>query len=284
MDSLPLVSVGIPTYNRPEGLEKTLTQLRAQTYSNIEIIVSDNHSPSKRVQEIALACKALDTRIQFFRQEKNIEAEPNFNFVFHRAKGKYFMWMSDDDDFDTNYISVLVDFLEHHPDYVHAVGIALYERNGEILLQEANDSVEGNTPTKRVIQYINDVRKNGLFYGLFRRNLPINTPFQNRVGTDWCLIATLAWYGKLKRVPTTTYRRSLDGGSASRERMTNRWKMHGLKKLLFESYVAYQVSTGIFTDSLKHEGSFFLKTYIFIRLHFKFIWNSVRKRCDPTYV
>lgn len=284
MLSTPLVSVGIPAYNRPEGLEQTLTRLKAQTYSNLEIIVSDNHSPTLRVQEVALACKAKDNRIQFFRQEKNIEAEPNFNFVFNQSKGKYFMWMSDDDDFDTNYIEVLVRFLEDNPDYVHAVGIALYERDGQILLREENDSIEGNSGMARVVQYINNVRKNGLFYGLFRCDLPIDHPFQNRVGTDWCLIAKLAWYGKIKRIPSTSYRRSLDGGSASRERMTNRWQLKGLKKILFESYVAYQVTTGIFTGSLQNEGSFLLKAYIFIRLHIKFVWNSIRKRLDPAYV
>ena len=47
-----LVSIGLPTYNRPENLEKALKCITNQTYKNIEIIVSDNASPNYKVQEI----------------------------------------------------------------------------------------------------------------------------------------------------------------------------------------------------------------------------------------
>ncbi|MEL6166686.1 MAG: glycosyltransferase, partial [Cyanobacteria bacterium J06628_3] len=41
----PLVSIIIPTYNRPEYLNLALASAVQQTYQNIEIIVSDNCSP-----------------------------------------------------------------------------------------------------------------------------------------------------------------------------------------------------------------------------------------------
>ena len=44
----PLVSVGIPTYNRPKGLKRLLKQIQNQTYKNIEIIVSDNCSENEK--------------------------------------------------------------------------------------------------------------------------------------------------------------------------------------------------------------------------------------------
>ena len=52
MDSSPLVSVGVPTYNRPKQLDATLRYLITQDYNNIEIIVSDNHSDKPDVVEI----------------------------------------------------------------------------------------------------------------------------------------------------------------------------------------------------------------------------------------
>ncbi|MBU4370171.1 glycosyltransferase [Patescibacteria group bacterium] len=42
-----LVSVGIPTYNRPESLRRTLECITSQTYKNLEIIISDNCSPNQ---------------------------------------------------------------------------------------------------------------------------------------------------------------------------------------------------------------------------------------------
>ena len=49
---LPLVSIGIPTYNRPEGLRKLLDSMLNQTYKNIELIVSDNATPGNTVDEL----------------------------------------------------------------------------------------------------------------------------------------------------------------------------------------------------------------------------------------
>ena len=48
----PLVSIGIPTYNRPAELQQVLKCLTAQTYKNLEIIVSDNASKDSSTQEM----------------------------------------------------------------------------------------------------------------------------------------------------------------------------------------------------------------------------------------
>jgi glycosyltransferase involved in cell wall biosynthesis len=52
MENEPLVSVGIPCYNRPEGLKRTLECITGQTYKNLEIIVSDNCSPDPEVERV----------------------------------------------------------------------------------------------------------------------------------------------------------------------------------------------------------------------------------------
>ena len=67
----PLVSVGIPTYNRPEGLRRTLECITGQTYRNLEIIVSDNCSPDPEVERVVRSFMAHDARIQYFRQPEN---------------------------------------------------------------------------------------------------------------------------------------------------------------------------------------------------------------------
>ena len=41
-----LISICIPTYNRPEHLKNCLNSLAKQTYKNFEVCVSDNHSNS----------------------------------------------------------------------------------------------------------------------------------------------------------------------------------------------------------------------------------------------
>ena len=45
MHTYPLVTIGIPTYNRADHyLREALTSALSQTYANLEIIVSDNCS------------------------------------------------------------------------------------------------------------------------------------------------------------------------------------------------------------------------------------------------
>ena len=45
----PVVTIGIPTYQRPELLDKTLNRLLLQTFNNIKIIVSDNGTDSELI-------------------------------------------------------------------------------------------------------------------------------------------------------------------------------------------------------------------------------------------
>jgi glycosyltransferase involved in cell wall biosynthesis len=104
----PLVSVGIPTYNRPEGLRQTLQCITGQTYKNLEIIVSDNCSPGYESDSVIREFINRDSRIRYFRQEKNIGPIKNFQFVLKEAAGEYFIWAADDDLWDYSFIESLV--------------------------------------------------------------------------------------------------------------------------------------------------------------------------------
>ena len=103
MENSPLVSVGIPTYNRPKSLIRTLNSILHQTYKNLEIIISDNCSTNADVEKIVMKLCSKDSRIKYFRQKKNMEAAYNFNFVKNNSNGKYFMWLADDDWLDYDY-------------------------------------------------------------------------------------------------------------------------------------------------------------------------------------
>ena len=56
----PLVSVGIPTFSRPEELRKALECICRQEYSQLEIIVGDNASPGPATE----ACSQLHGKRQ----------------------------------------------------------------------------------------------------------------------------------------------------------------------------------------------------------------------------
>jgi glycosyltransferase involved in cell wall biosynthesis len=105
----PLVSIGIPTYNRPEGLKRTLEKIVNQTYPYLEIIVSDNGSNTNETELVINEFVKSDNRIKYFRQEVNKGLIFNFHFVLARASSNYFMWATDDDYFENlDLVEILV--------------------------------------------------------------------------------------------------------------------------------------------------------------------------------
>ncbi|MEZ9464545.1 glycosyltransferase family 2 protein [Vibrio splendidus] len=113
-----LVSVGIPTYNRPEELDQCLTLIRKQTYKNIEIIVSDNASEkSDIIEQVVNKHISEDSRIRFYQQEDNIGSIGNFRFVLEKASADFFMWAADDDELEFNYIEMLLPELKTTEEY-----------------------------------------------------------------------------------------------------------------------------------------------------------------------
>ena len=107
-----LVSIGLPTYNRSDALRKMLEIVVTQTYSNLEIIVSDNASPDAKVKEVIEEFSRKDSRIKHYRQDKNIGVLANAEFVLRQAHGEYFTWFSDDDWRSPEFIELLVEELE----------------------------------------------------------------------------------------------------------------------------------------------------------------------------
>ncbi len=104
MQGSPLVSVGLPTYNRPEGLRRALECIIKQSYGNLEIIVSDNASPGDETGRVVGEYMARDGRISYVRQDRNIGVIPNFQYVLANSAGEYFMWAADDDEWDPSFI------------------------------------------------------------------------------------------------------------------------------------------------------------------------------------
>lgn len=103
----PLVSIGIPTYNRANSyLKQALKSAVSQTYQHIEIIVSDNCSSDDTESVVK---EFRDPRIRYYRQNKNIGAVPNCNFCLEQSQGTYFLALYDDDLIDDDFISTCME-------------------------------------------------------------------------------------------------------------------------------------------------------------------------------
>ena len=114
ISSTPLVSVGMTTYNNPDGLDNAIKSIINQTYQNLEIIISDDCSPFQKTKDIINNYANIDKRIKYIRQEKNLGPPKNIHFVLTQATGEYFMWADDDDLRDSRWIEILIPKLNNN--------------------------------------------------------------------------------------------------------------------------------------------------------------------------
>ncbi len=91
---MPLVSVVIPTYNRPEMLSEALASIRTQTFSDYEIIVVSN-GENEESRKFSLAAATRYGAHFFAIEEGNVSAARNFGIKI--AHGKWIAFLDDDD-------------------------------------------------------------------------------------------------------------------------------------------------------------------------------------------
>lgn len=133
----PLVSIGISTYNRADGyLKEALGGAVAQTYPDLEIIVSDNCSDDDTEGVVR---SFDDPRIRYIRQERNIGANGNFNFCLEQARGAYFLLLHDDDRIDPDFVETLMDAARDRTDFgLLRTGVRTIDDEGNVLKESPN--------------------------------------------------------------------------------------------------------------------------------------------------
>ena len=110
----PLVSVGIPTYNRAEKLTRAIESVLAQTYTNFELVISDNAS-SDGTQALCERLAARQSRVRYLRADTNRGPTANFNTLFGDLRGEYVLLLSDDDWLDEGYVEECLTDLRRRP-------------------------------------------------------------------------------------------------------------------------------------------------------------------------
>ncbi|MCM2681495.1 glycosyltransferase family 2 protein [Echinimonas agarilytica] len=103
----PLVSVYIPTKNRPELLQRAINSVLAQSYPNVEILVSDDGS-TDNTPELIAQWQSKHSNIVYLREETSKGACHARNKAIRVAKGEFITGLDDDDRFAPNRIEDFV--------------------------------------------------------------------------------------------------------------------------------------------------------------------------------
>jgi len=201
----PIVSIGLPVYNGEDFLKYALDSLLSQTFRDFELIISDNASTDntpKICQEYVLR----DKRIRYIRQNNNMGALWNFNFVLKQSNKEYFIWVSSDDKLHPEFLKKNIDILEKNKNVVCSIGDVIYS-------DVVNYEFKSNNETKKTFRqryvkstygtYESKVRtylkffQASMIYGLYRRDklqksITINKIF---LAFDLSIILNVLKYG-----------------------------------------------------------------------------------------
>lgn len=110
-DLFPLVSVLIPTYNRPEYLRIGLESVLRQTYANIEIIIGDD-STNNETKTMLRPYLEQHSNIRYIDNGGPLGKQGGINFhrITRLAKGEYINYLMDDDIFHPEKIQRMMDY------------------------------------------------------------------------------------------------------------------------------------------------------------------------------
>jgi len=111
----PLVTLVVPTLNRPGYLRETLLCVLMQDYPNLEIIVSDNGSHDETPTVAQMMIKG-DPRARFRSNRETVSQQDHFTQCLQAAHGEYFILVCDDDRINPSFVSELVRVAARYPD------------------------------------------------------------------------------------------------------------------------------------------------------------------------
>lgn len=113
----PLVSILIPCFNSLSTIDETLKSALTQTYGNIEIIINDDCSTDKTFQYVKENYSDYKN-LKINRNNNNLGMCGNWNELFKKANGKYWLKLDADDIISPTFIeTTVIAALTHNSDF-----------------------------------------------------------------------------------------------------------------------------------------------------------------------
>lgn len=228
---MPRVSIGMPVYNGERFLGEALRSLAAQTFTDYELIISDNGS-TDRTEEICRRAAAQDPRIRYYREAQNRGAAWNYNRVVELATGEYFKWAAHDDLITPDYLEKCVGVLDHDPELVLCcTDDQDIDEDGAYVDARRHSHIpsadRGNSPraSQRFRRLIRDDYDCEQVFGLFRlADLRRTKLILSYTDSDRTLLAEAALYGRFFEIPERLFlHRQHAGSSCKANPITSGW-------------------------------------------------------------
>jgi glycosyltransferase involved in cell wall biosynthesis len=211
------VTVGLPVYNGARYLPSALEALAAQTYADLEIVISDNCSTDE-TEEICRDFAARDERIRYIRRTENRGAAWNFNSVVTESSSPYFKWAAADDVLAPDCVERCVEVLEATDERVVLVypQTKLIDESGEVI-GDWRDGVDLRQASahERLRSLVENLILGHPMFGVVRRAALERTHLNGSFpSSDYVLLAELALLGEIRQLDEPLFYRRVHAESS----------------------------------------------------------------------
>jgi glycosyltransferase involved in cell wall biosynthesis len=245
----PILSIGLPIYNRAGLLRKSIDSLLDQTFKDFDLIISDNASTDD-TEAICREYAQRDRRIRYYRNASNIGAPRNFNRTFELSSGKYFKWATSDDLCGPHLLELALCVLERNPATVlcYAKSMIIAEDGSPIEEYEDKLHLTERQASQRFTRLLNTIGLCHQHQGVIRSAALRQTAMlKDHIGSDVNLLAELSLYGQFHELSERLFFRRLhpDASSWARSDMIRQaefydpGKSHGIVLHGLRQHVAY---------------------------------------------
>ncbi len=112
------ISIIIPTYNRPQMLQRALFSIQTENKDAIEVVVCDDLSEEKNIENnksvIMEVSAQIGIEIKYSENTRIKGVSGARNYAIEQSNGEWLLFLDDDDAFADNYIDKVLDYLTMH--------------------------------------------------------------------------------------------------------------------------------------------------------------------------
>ncbi len=186
----PFFSIVIPTYNRATDLQFALFCIFRQSFSDFEVIISDNCSTDETKNVID---KISDKRIHYSRTKETVGNALNIRRGVEQAKGEYVFLHSDDDflAYENSLEDIYNEIIIHKSGYIRLNYLSLSTDRKRIFSYKVNKPFTGNKhvspflTNKEILSFIVDADPYFITGIIFKNTLPTDVKIVDSDPAPW---------------------------------------------------------------------------------------------------
>ncbi len=207
---VPLLSVGMPVRNGERFLAQAIESILAQTFTDFELVVSDNAS-TDATPAIVRAYAARDPRVRFVRNDADRGAAYNYNRVTELSRGRYIRHAAHDDVLAPTNLERCVELLESDPTIALAYPqMSRIDETGAVIDTFSGSlDLDEHDPVARWRRFVRLIHQGSMcdpVFGVFRADVLRATPvLRTVIGADMLLLGDVVLRGRVAEIPEVLF-------------------------------------------------------------------------------